>query len=205
MIRLMKLVSYIFNPLAIPTIGFTVLFYAAPITIEPLTRDRYPWLLGVIFLTTCLIPFVSLLSMHFSKRMKDVFIFERQDRVKPFLFTSAFYIVNTIFFYRINNLNQIFVLVLTSITLTVVLCAVVTFWWKISIHTTAMAGMIGVFLCINHKFPMARLSVPLAGSVLVTGLVMTSRLHLKAHKMEEVYVGALVGFIVNYLFLYFTL
>jgi len=204
-IRLMKIISYVFNPLAVPTIGFAVLFYTAPIIIEPLTRDKYPWLLAVIFLTTCLIPFASLLSIHFSKRMKDVFIFDRQERVKPFLFTSAFYLINTYFFYRIDNLNQNFVLILASITITVLLCAIVTFWWKISIHTTAVAGMIGVFLCVNHKFPLTKLSIPLAGSVLITGLVMTSRLHLKAHKMEEVYVGAVVGFAINYIFLYLTL
>jgi membrane-associated phospholipid phosphatase len=185
--------------------GFAVLFYAAPLTIAPLTRDKYPWLLGVILLTTCQIPFVRLLAMHFTRRMTDVFIFERKERVKPFLYTSAFYVINTFFFYRISHLNQVFLLVLTSVTITVLLSAIVTFWWKISIHTTAMAGMIGVFLCVNHKFPMSKLSIPLAGSVLVTGLVMTSRLYLKAHKLEEVYIGALAGFAINYLFLYFTL
>jgi membrane-associated phospholipid phosphatase len=201
----LKFISYFFNPLALPTMGLGVLIYSAPMTIEPLEKEKYPILLGIIFLTTCIIPFISLLIMQFSERMNDVFIFDRKDRVKPFLFASAYYVLNTVLFYRMDTLNPIFILVLTSITITVVFCAVVTFWWKISIHTTAVAGMIGVLLCINHKFPLTRLTIPLAGSVLVTGLVMTSRLHLKAHKPDEVYVGAAAGIVINYLFLYFAL
>ncbi|MEM7548265.1 MAG: PA-phosphatase [Bacteroidota bacterium] len=129
----------------------------------------------------------------------------RKQRVKPFLFVSAFYGFNTYMFYSIDQLNDTFLFILGSISLSVIILSFITLFWKISIHCAAIAGAIGIFLSVSQKFPLSDLLIPTAISVLLTGLVMTSRLSLKAHSYSEVYIGTLFGFALNYVFVYLTL
>jgi len=79
----------------------------------------------------------------------------------------------------------------------VVLSAIITLTYKISVHTVGIWGLNGMMLPLN-KITEGTLLFPTVTILLVAGAVMSSRLFLNAHTPREVLVGALVGFGVGF-------
>ncbi len=84
------------------------------------------------------------------------------------------------------------------ITCMVVISLVITFFYKISIHSLAACGGIGILLPLNKVTEEATLLWPTAFVILAAGLVMSSRLLLDAHTPREVLYGSMVGFLVGF-------
>ena len=76
--------------------------------------------------------------------------------------------------------------------LTIFICMVINLIFKVSLHTTAAAGLMGLIL---YTSPTAyfNMEAPFLIAIIAAGLVGTARLSLKAHEPKEVYVGYLVG------------
>jgi membrane-associated phospholipid phosphatase len=78
----------------------------------------------------------------------------------------------------------------------VVVATVITLFYKVSVHSLAMGGFIGIL------FPLIRFSstllLPTTLFVVLTGVVVSSRLMLNAHTPRETLVGSLVGVLTGY-------
>jgi len=81
-------------------------------------------------------------------------------------------------------------------TVVLFLITIITLKWKISVHSAGIMGLVGFLLAINLVYPGNNLLIPIILAVLASGVIMTSRLQLKDHTGNQVYVGALLGFIV---------
>ena len=70
--------------------------------------------------------------------------------------------------------------------------------FKISVHLTAIGGVVGVIaaLSVAHHVDVLPYLYP---AVLVAGLLGFSRLKLKAHHPREVYAGFMMGFIAEFI------
>lgn len=85
------------------------------------------------------------------------------------------------------------------VTLLVVVGTLITFFYKVSIHSLAMWGGIGIIIPLNKAMEQAYLLWPTAGIIIAAGLVMSARLYLDAHTPRQVMVGGLVGFGIGFL------
>ncbi|NJN42152.1 MAG: phosphatase PAP2 family protein [Flammeovirgaceae bacterium] len=72
------------------------------------------------------------------------------------------------------------------------------FFFKISVHSLAAWGIIGIFVPLNTTLEGNVLVPVIAGSIVLAGLIMSSRLKLDAHTPREVTVGAMVGFGISF-------
>ncbi len=61
----------------------------------------------------------------------------------------------------------------------VVFSAIVTFFYKISIHSLAACGMIGILLPMNKAIENNALLWPTAIAIVLAGLIMSARLYLQ--------------------------
>ena len=121
---------------------------------------------------------------------------ERKQRILPFLFIAILYCVVTFLFYwKLNAPNVTNMLMIISAV--VILSAVITIFYKISIHSAASWGIIGILLPLN-KISNGILLVPTVSLIVIAGLVMSSRLMLNAHTPREVLAGCLLGFGVGF-------
>jgi len=195
----MKAVSIVMHPLLMPAVVFAVLFYFAPLVMGPLPKDVFPILLLVVLLTTCLIPILSLIMLKATNFISSYYMEERADRILPFSFITIFYVLTSYLFFNNDSLNTIFVVILSIITGLVFSLTIVTFFYKISIHSAGVAGLAGFIMAINYKFPGNPLLGPIVLTILSAGLVMSSRLYLNSHKPREVLTGCLLGFSISYL------
>lgn len=84
------------------------------------------------------------------------------------------------------------------ITAMVVASAIVTLFYKVSVHSVAICGIIGILLPLNNASEEGLLLYPTIGSLAMAGVVMSSRLQLNAHVPREVLVGAVMGFAIGF-------
>lgn len=185
-----KIISIVFHPLLMTTYLFLLLsFYVTPI-LQPIRPSA--GFLGLIFLMTFVLPALNFLFFKVTGTVENLAMPERKQRIIPFLFISILYCVVTFLFYwkvKVPSVTSM----LMIISAMVVISAVITLFYKVSIHSAAVWGIIGILLPLN-KISNGTLLVPTVVLVVIAGLVMSSRLLLNAHTPREVLAGSLLGF-----------
>ena len=136
--------------------------------------------------------------MRYFGNVSSLTLYSRQQRITPFFFISLLYILVTFLFYYKLPFSQNFNKLMVIITAMVVVSLIITFFFKISIHSLAASGGIGILLPLNKVTEQPTLLWPTVCVILVTGLVMSSRLLLNAHSPREVMYGGIVGFLVGF-------
>ncbi|OJJ13876.1 hypothetical protein BKI52_45190 [marine bacterium AO1-C] len=123
-----------------------------------------------------------------------------QERKIVFALVSVVYIIATFLFdARTYEIVPILTIALEGITISLLVLTVITFFWKISAHSVAIGGVLGIFFALSSKVGNGALMYHIVGTVILCGIVMTSRLYLDAHKPAQIVVGFIVGFIINFL------
>jgi hypothetical protein len=131
---------------------------------------------------------------------------ERHDRIIPFVFITLFYLMMTGLFYwkfHIGFQDNVFRF-LVIIDLLVIASTLITFFYKISVHSIGICGLFGMLISLNRVSEDHTLFYPTLAVLIVAGLVMSARLQLNVHTQREVLIGGAVGFSVSLLaMLYF--
>lgn len=181
-----------------PTLVFyTLLFHLG--NSSNLTGSGRLTVLSLIFITTCVIPVITVVMFKLTKVISDLHMYDRKDRYIPFVFISLFYVVVAFLIGQQEWMNSLMKVVFLSITTVVVLTNGITFAWKISAHAAGVAGWLGFVLALLFQYPStSELYVPLIAALLLCGAVFWARLYLNAHKPAEIWAGAFLGFSVCY-------
>lgn len=215
--RIAYLLSLVLHPLLLPSAFVAVLFFFTTSVVVPVSQSlRLPFL-GIIFIMTCIFPMCTAAIWLLSRQLQpsptkpqldddsqgtypevNLHMQNRRDRRWVFVFTSVIYIMATVLF-EVKAKNPFITLVLTSITLSLILLTIITFFWKISAHSVGMSGILGMLVGFNYQLGDGVLFYPILISILLVGLVMTVRLYLDAHNIEQVVAGFALGFVVNLL------
>ena len=193
------------HPLLVPSLLFAIVLFSSPRLSAPLQPDlRWP-MLGLLVLTTFLIPVGSLLILYTLGRIPSLHMPERKQRGLPFLFVSIFYAVTSYIF--ISKYPQLLHLniMLAGITFIIFLITAVTLYWKISAHSTAISGGVGFLAAFAVFYQDSVLLYVLAGMIVLAGAVMSARLYLNAHEPAEVWVGGLLGLLISMASVFFFL
>ena len=125
---------------------------------------------------------------------------QREERIIPFSFIAILYSVLTYLFYSRTRigLNDNLLKFLIIIDALVIVATLVTIFYKVSVHSLAIWGLIGILLPLNKVSEDGALLYPTLVSIVVAGLVMTARLQLNSHTPREVMVGGMLGFAVSF-------
>jgi len=185
-----RFTSVIFHPLLIPTFGFLLLFNSDfYFSILPWNVKRY--MLLVVFLSTCVLPAISILILSLSPKF-DLNMEKNTDRVLPLFISSISYYLGYLLLKRLPVFPVYNVLLIGSVLVQIALIPI-SMRWKISAHAAAIGGLVGVVLGLSFRLqenPVRLLSI----LILTAGLVGTSRLILEKHTQSQVYAGFLTGF-----------
>jgi len=201
---LARIFSFIFHPLLLATYLFAVLAFSLPLALDPLKEDGYMNFVFLIFCVTFLFPALNVGIFKTFGSIKSLMMRERQERVLPFFFIAILYIVVTYMFYsrtRIDMQDNL-LKILIIIDALVLVSAIATLFLKVSVHSLGMCGMIGILIPLNKISEDGALFYPTIIAVLLTGIVMSSRLQLNAHTPREVTVGGVLGFVTSFVMMY---
>jgi hypothetical protein len=189
-VKIHKIISIVLHPIVLPTIG--VLFYFILIP-NNFNSNQKLALLGLIFVTTYIVP---LLILIFFKKFRLINSFKAesiQERKIPVaLMIIIFYLLgNTL--KDIPNLFDMGVLFYATALGLLLIYILFVFKIKTSIHLLSLGITTGFFFILNSLYN-ENLIVFVSCTLVLSGLLASSRLHLRAHKQNEVYIGFIIGF-----------
>ena len=186
--QLFSIYSTVFHPFAIPTFCMAALLFGPSyISIMPgVVKFR---ILAIFILTTICFP---LFSIGLLKHLKIIPTSQtHRKRRLPILVATAGYTICYILlsgYLVIGLLPQL----LTGAFAVIITCFAVNFFWKISLHMTAIGAAVGLLLCVTMKEYGNMTALCLVFTVLAGGLG-TARLYLGKHNIGQVAAGFCIG------------
>lgn len=195
--RLSHFLSFIFSPLLVPSLA---VWMACRVSVLALLPPATTWtLISVVFGLTCLFPLLSIAVMYKLKIVSDPGLNKRGERTIPFVVSALAYALCITFFVRIHAPGWLTWFAAGAL-LAIVVCCIVNFWWKISVHLTALGGLVALLLRIITDGQALLPPLPyLLIAIIATGAVGTARLVLSRHTLLQVAAGTLNGFLCVYL------
>ena len=186
-----KIITYIFQPLLIPTYGIMLLMQLSLFQLFP-TSYRLFAIAGTV-LFTCILPSLPIHFMMKNRQISDIFISKREERTMPYLFSLLAYIFWVLFLWRTLQFPMEFVLLAIGSIVSVVLMVFINLKWKISAHTAGMGGLIGGIFGVAFVAAINPVWI-ITAAIIIAGLVAISRILLKAHTLSQVIGGFFLGF-----------
>jgi len=198
--KVAKIVSVIFHPVLVPTLGFLLLlnsgFYFSMISWE---AKRF--ILLVLVFTTGVLPLLTVAIMALNPKF-DLSMDSIKDRIVLFLFASVFYYLGYLIMSRMRAFPVFKVFFVASVLVIIVLL-IVSFKWKISRHMAALGAVSGTLFALSFRTGINPVWAVFT-VILVSGAVGTARMVLKKYDLWQVLAGYIVGFAVLYLSVYFA-
>lgn len=189
--RFAKLVSWLFHPLLMPTLGaFLILNIGGYMSFTVALKMKY-LVCGVIFLFTFLFPALTSFLLLKKNYIKSMNMSTIQERRLPLMLTAVFYFF-TYYILRNTTLPPVLFLMILGATLSILLTLVITLSWKISSHMVGIGGLTGAVIGLSIKFSI-NLQLLIMTLLLLSGLIGYARLTLSAHTHYQVYLGYFVG------------
>lgn len=187
-----NIISFVFQPLLMPTYGMALL-----INLELFELIPFIWRLIAIagtFIFTGLMPAAPILLLLRKGDVSDLFISKREQRTLPYLFSFVSYLFWTLFLFRVLKLPMFMVAIGIGTSLSILLITLINLKWKISAHLSGIGGLAGgVFgICYRMAYnPVWFLILIFA----ISSLVAFSRIELKAHTPGQTLAGFSLGFL----------
>ena len=125
------------------------------------------------------------------------------DRPLPLYLTALIYAFFAyLFAKKLNPISDIapeISWILCMMSISILFVGVISQKWQISAHGTGIGGVLGILIAIILKSGNTELQLPLIAALLTAGWVFSARLSLNAHTTSQVYAGAGLGFLINFL------
>ena len=190
-----KFISTILHPIVLPTLGVFLYFVFVSQSFE---KRLQLIVLGLVFALTYVVPVLLLLFLRNFGFIKDFQVSTIKERRFPviFMILLLYFLGNTIIqIPTIRNLSILFYG--TSLSLT---CIYVLFSVKLksSLHLVSMGNMIGFFLIMTNINSLSMLPIIIL-LVLLSGILASSRLYLKAHTPVELLIGFSLGIVCQFI------
>lgn len=189
--RISKLVAIVFHPVLMPVYGLLVIFIA-PTLLGYLPFNIKKFLFLIMLINNVLLPF-SLLPFFIQKRIVSSWNMpERKDRTLLLTIITLLYITTSFIVFRfpIPGFIKSYIY---GITFLAAILTVINFFWKISLHAAGAGALIGLVMVLSLKM-LTPLDLYLIISIVISGLILSSRLKLNVHNPREVWIGLFTGY-----------
>ncbi len=186
----LNIISYTFHPLFIPIAGTVLFFWLTPYsTLEIQSGNILP-----IFILTVIIPIIFFLILKNLGVISSIFLPTLQERKYP-LYISCVLLLMILYKVIPNNyVHELFYFFTGLLTATGAALILLFLKFKTSMHLLGMGSLLMFMIGLSIHFE-KNITLGISLFTLLTGLVATSRLYLKAHSKGELLVGFLVGLV----------
>lgn len=190
--------STLLSPLFMPTYGIFLALWVSTLCYLPVgTRLT---VLIVIFGITCILPIIFIAVLHSFGKIQDKQLNSRTDRPLPYIFLIICYIGGYFYMAHIHSPQWLSLFMLGGATAALLSC-IVNFWWKISAHMAGIGGLVALLFRIHTDGLGAfELLWIICGTIILVGILGSSRIALKRHTFWQVIAGFANGFICVFLF-----
>lgn len=186
--------SALFRPVYYPLVGFLVLLCFSYMKMLPWQYKL--WVLGIVFGSTILLPTILVGLYRRWKGWKRIHLRYQSNRVVPFVIHILCYAF-TYYIMRVHHMPRFMLGILIVAILIQTVCLIINVWWKVSVHSAGAGGLIGGVWAYSLLFGFDPIWW-LCATILLAGIVQTSRMVLRQHTLSQVLVGTLIGIVCGY-------
>lgn len=188
--KIANISAIVFNPIIWASLIFIIItFYYTGLSTDFLIIS------SICILFVSIIPLI-VVRIWSNYKKTDMDLYHKEDRDIPLLISTLSCLIATIILYLVTNIMGV-VVVMFAYFCNMLLIFLITYKWKISIHSISVSSSIP-FLIYLFGYPANLFLILLI-------LSMWSRLHLKKHTFAQVVAGASLGLILSTLIIVLAL
>ncbi len=186
------------------TYGCLLLFFGIKNTVyDYLTEFETKWRISlIVFVFSFLFPVLNIYLLYKLKRLPSLTLSNQNDRTFPYVMTALFYFGLFYLLMDINIWNSVKIFIVGA-GLAIMITALINLKYKISAHMVGIGGLLGVLISISYLIKFDFTPYYMA-TIVLAGIIAFARLKLKEHSPSQIYLGFLLGLIVQ-TSLFFTL
>jgi len=190
--QIANITSIIFHPVFIPLYAVFIIFNSGTLfSYIPETIKNFSYI--IVIVSTILMPISVLPLLKFQKIISSYKLNDRRERIIPMILSVIFFFMGFFLISKIpmTNILQSFYKAMMIVVLGV---AIISLYWKISMHMSAIGGLCATVLFVYSQYLGGHIYWTLA-IIIITGLLGSSRLLLGRHTPTQVYTGFFWGFL----------
>jgi hypothetical protein len=188
--KLTQLISILLHPMFMPILALHLTLLVLPSL--AFTRSQNLLLIyGILIFSTMVLPLISIFWLMQKGKVSSLEMSNHKERSLPLFKTViwmsfGYYLLQNLLFY-----TPILKAELLGAILIILLAAIISKFWKISLHLLGIGGVVGVFIALQIMH--GDFLYLLLLFILLSGLLGVARIKQKAHNYAQVYAGFLVG------------
>jgi hypothetical protein len=194
-VRLMAtIVSYVCHPIFLPTVMSLVLYKLMPVSFKGIPDQILKFRLASIILVTLFFPLLSVLLMKALGFVESIYLRTSKDRIIPLIASMTFYFWAYQVFSHFPDTPVSLKVLLLGCFWGMILLFMASIFFKVSMHTTAAGGMLGLMIMLLYLSPV-NMMAPFFASLIIAGIIGTARLVLHEHTPAEIWMGYIIGLV----------
>lgn len=188
-----RILSWVFHPLFVGAMMMYFLAFVHP-TMFLAVPEKAKLLRFVTYVNNNVVfPSLVAVLMRALGFSRSLHMEDRRERIVPFMATVIFFFWTYHVFRNQPEMPEASTDMCQGVFLSACCALVLNAFMKVSLHAVGVGGLVGlmwVLMSTGHLHA----AWPMAVSVLLAGLVCTSRLLITDHTMAEISVGLIIGF-----------
>jgi membrane-associated phospholipid phosphatase len=176
---------------------FALMAWVFPSALSPINAEGHRTFIFLIFIVTFLLPAFNIGLFKALGTIQSFAMVERRERILPFIFITTIYCVITYLLYAKTkmDLGDNFLRLMIVIDMLVVVSTLLTFFFKVSVHSIGIWGLVGMLILLTKVTALNSLLYISLGLIVLAGIIMSARLQLGVHTSREVMWGSIVGLV----------
>ena len=188
--KLTQLISILLHPMFMPILALHLTLLVLPSLAFTLSQNLL-LIYGILISSTMILPLISIFWLMQKGKVSSLEMSNHKERSLPLFKTViwmsfGYYLLQNLLFY-----TPILKAELLGAILIILLAAIISKFWKISLHLLGIGGVVGVFIALQIMH--GDFLYLLLLFILLSGLLGVARIKQKAHNYAQVYAGFLVG------------
>jgi hypothetical protein len=188
--KLTQLISILLHPMFMPILALHLTLLVLPSLAFTLSQNLL-LIYGILVFSTMVLPLISIFWLMQKGKVSSLEMSNHKERSLPLFKTViwmsfGYYLLQNLLFY-----TPILKAELLGAILIILLAAIISKFWKISLHLLGIGGVVGVFIALQIMH--GDFLYLLLLFILLSGLLGVARIKQKAHNYAQVYAGFLVG------------
>ncbi|KXK44200.1 MAG: PAP2 superfamily domain protein [Bacteroidetes bacterium OLB11] len=193
-----KISSILLHPLFIPTYLVAYLVFLCPNIFIGISPSTYKWWVVIVAYITITFPLLVVILLWRLKFIESIYMKGDKERYIPLIASMLFYFWTFWLFHKQLAAPAVLQSFLLGTFLTTVGVFLFTLFSKVSMHTAAFGGLFSFALILSFRAFQNSLLL-LIVAILLSGLIASARLYLKAHNTNQVNTGFLIGFFAQFI------
>ena len=187
--------SYLFHPLIMTSLGMLILFHSGT-ALSVLQSEVMHISIILTVLFTFVFPASMVIILYITKMIVSADLQERKERMIPMALSIVIYLFSYFVVRSIPQLSTGHIVFLLCPPAALFIALILNWFMKPSIHMLGIGMLLGLVLVLILIYG-ASLQLIFIATVLVAGVLGTSRLVLKIHGPNGILAGFSIGFLVT--------